>query len=325
MEKLKEWTGSGIVGGAAFAAFTMVVSWLTGSWAVVWSFAKLHFWESLSCALVALGAGVIVGLVIRGRIDKKKLAAKDAEIAKLEKRPTQDEVDGLKIQLAAKDAKIAELKKRPTQSDLNELKVQLRAKDAEIEALKNAKMPTRLDIAKTTLGDDSLKAFRTLCAASTYVDGVPSRPLVFSMNNEKLSIIGLDSRSLLLMEEAGVIRLSEEDERDLVGTNARKEPTDIGYGVTACADFVRFDLAGGKSVEVKPVRLTWGTDIYIATGLYGADLGIASFTSLGAELAAEYAALNPPLGIVDYIEDAYSAKLRESRHHFRSLKEDGRE
>ena len=228
-------------------------------------------------------------------------------------------------ELDVKDAEIAELEKRLTREDVDELKVQLRAKDAEIAALRSAKVPTRLDIAKATLGDEGLKAFRALCAASTYVGDVPSRPLVFSMNDEKLSTIGLDGESLLLMEEAGVIRLSEADERELVGTNARKEPTDIGYGVTACADFVKFDLAGGKSVEVKPVRLTFGTDIYIATGLYGADLGIASFTSLGAELAAEYAALNPPLGIVGYIEDAYSSKLRESRHHFRSLKEDGRE
>lgn len=229
------------------------------------------------------------------------------------------------VELADKDAEIAGLEKRPTQNEVNELKAQLRAKDAEIEALKRAKMPNRLDIAKTTLGGEGLKAFRALCSASTYVDGVPSRPLVFGMSDEKLHAIGLDSRSLLLMEEAGVIRLSEADERELVGTNARREPTDIGYGVTACADFVRFDLAGGKSVEVKPVRLTFGTDRYVATGLYGADFGIASFTSLGAELAAEYAALNPPLGIVGYIEDAYSANLRESRHHFRGLKEDGRE
>lgn len=299
MEKLKEWTGSGVVGGVAFAAFTAVVSWLTGSWAVVWLFVKFHYWESLSCALVVLGAGIIIGLAIRGRIDRKQIAAKDAEIADLRERPTQD--------------------------DLNGLKIQLRAKDAEIAALKSAKMPTRLDIARATLGDEGLKAFRALCAASTYVGDVPSRPLVFSMSDEKLHAIGLDSRSLLLMEEAGVIRLSEADERELVGTNARRDPTDIGYGVTACADFVRFDLAGGKSVEVKPVRLTFGTDRYVATGLYGADLGIASFTSLGVELAAEYAALNPPLGIVGYIEDAYSANLRESRHHFRGLKEDGRE
>lgn len=84
MEKLKEWTGSGIVGGVAFAAFTMVVSWLTGSWEVVWVFVKLHFWESLSCALVALGAGIVIGLAIRGHIDKKKLDARDVEITGFE-------------------------------------------------------------------------------------------------------------------------------------------------------------------------------------------------------------------------------------------------
>ena len=56
-------------------------------------------------------------------------------------------------------------------------------------------------------------------------------------------------------------RLSEEDERELVGTQAREEPTDIGYGIAACSKFIRFDLAGGISVEAKPVRHTWGTDI----------------------------------------------------------------
>lgn len=273
----------------------------------IWPFVSQNPSGFIFTGLLLLVTGGLVGAAItlvaaKGRT-KRQIEARDRIIA----------------------AKDAELEKRPTQDDLNELKIQLRAKDAEIEALKRAKMPNRLDIAKTTLGGEGLKAFRALCSASTYVDGVPSRPLVFGMSDEKLSTIGLDGESLLLMEEAGVIRLSEADERELVGTNARKEPTDIGYGVTACADFVRFDLAGGKSVEVKPVRLTFGTDRYVATGLYGADLGIASFTSLGAELAAEYAALNPPLGIVGYIEDAYSANLRESRHHFRGLKEDGRE
>ena len=93
MEKLKEWTGSGVVGGVAFAAFTAVVSWLTGSWAVVWLFVKFHFWESLSCALVVLGAGIIIGLAIRGHIDRKQIATKDAEIAELKKRPTQEKLE----------------------------------------------------------------------------------------------------------------------------------------------------------------------------------------------------------------------------------------
>lgn len=285
---------AGVVGAAAVAVVVPI-------WSLV---SQNPVWFLLDVALI-LVAGALVGAAVtlmstKGRT-KRQIEARDRVIS----------------------AKDAELKKRPTKEDVDELKDQLRAKDAEIAALKSAKVPTRLDIAKSTLGDEGMRAFRALCAASTYVDGVPSRPLVFSMSDGKLSAIGLSRELLLLMEEADVIRLSEMDERELVGTNARKEPTDIGYGVTACADFVKFDLAGGSSVEVKPVRLTFGTDRYVATGLYGADLGIASFTSLGSELAAEYAALNPPLGIVGYIDDAYSAKLRESRHHFRSLKEDG--
>ena len=300
----KFWAVLKAVGGFIVGA-TGVLGWLNVTPEMVGQTAYDALY--LAWPVVMFAGGVLSGWGITSIYYKKKLDAK---------------VDEIKVQLRAKDA---ELEKRPTQDDLNELKIQLRAKDAEIEALKSAKTPTRADSARATLGGDGLKAFGALCAASTYVDGVPSRPLVFGMSDEKLSTIGLDSRSLLLMEEAGVIRLSEADERELVGTNARREPTDIGYGVTACADFVRFDLAGGKSVEVNPVRLTFGTDRYVATGLYGADLGIASFTSLGNELAAEYAALNPPLGIVGYIEDAYSANLRESRHHFRGLKEDGRE
>lgn len=226
-------------------------------------------------------------------------------------------------ELATKDAKIAELEKRPTQSEVEELRRQLSARDAEIAALRSAKVPTRLDIAKSTLGDEGMRAFRALCAASTYVDGTPSRPLVFSMSDGKLSAIGLSRDLLLLMEEADVIRLSEMDEREVVGSQACETPVDIGCGVTACADFVQFNLAGDATVEVRPVRLTWGTDIYVAEGLYGADLGIASLTSLGRELAVECAALNPPLGMVGYIKDAYSAELRESRHHFRCLTKDG--
>ncbi len=218
---------------------------------------------------------------------------------------------------------IAELEKRPTQSEVEELRHQLSARDAEIAALRSAKVPTRLDIAKSTLGDEGMRAFRALCAASTYVDGIPSRPLVFSMSDGKLSAIGLSRDLLLLMEEADVIRLSEMDEREVVGSQACETPVDIGCGITACSDFVKFDLAGGTTVEVRPVRLTWGTDIYVANGLYGADLGIASLTSLGRELAVECAALNPPLGMVGYIKDAYSAELRESRHHFRHLTKDG--
>lgn len=218
---------------------------------------------------------------------------------------------------------VAELEKRPTQSEVDELARQLSARDAEIAALRSAKVPTRIDIAKSTLGDEGMRAFRALCAASTYVDGIPSRPLVFSMSDGKLSAIGLSRDLLLLMEEADVIRLSEMDEREVVGSQACETPVDVGCGVTACADFVQFNLAGDATVEVRPVRLTWGTDIYVAEGLYGADLGIASLTSLGRELARECVAQKPPMGMDVYIKDAYSAELRESRHHFRCLTKDG--
>lgn len=107
MEKLKEWAGSGIVGGVAFAAFTAVVSLLTGSWAVVRLFVKSHFWESLSCALVVLGAGIIIGLAIRGHIDRKQIAAKDDEIAELEKRPTQEKLEE-KVRIEADQREDAE-------------------------------------------------------------------------------------------------------------------------------------------------------------------------------------------------------------------------
>lgn len=60
----------------------------------------------------------------------------------------------------------------------------------------------------------------------------------------------------------------------------------------------------------------------MADGVYGADLGIASFTSLGRELASECAALEPPLRMREYLEDAYSAGLRESRHHFRRVSDE---
>ena len=75
-------------------------------------------------------------------------------------------------------------------------------------------------------------------------------------------------------------------------------------------------------MSVRPVRINFGTDRYVADGVYGADLGIASFTSLGRELASECAALEPPLRMREYLEDAYSAGLRESRHHFRRVSDE---
>lgn len=119
IEKLKEWTGSGIVGGVAFAAFTMVVSWLTGSWAVVWSFVRLHFLESLSCAFVVLGAGITIGIAVCGHIDKKKLNAKDAEIAGLRKKAQASKMPGVvaALQTMANAAASLPNEKLPTHDD----------------------------------------------------------------------------------------------------------------------------------------------------------------------------------------------------------------
>ena len=172
-------------------------------------------------------------------------------------------------------------------------------------------------IARNSLGSEGMRSFRALCAASTYVDGAPARPLVFDLDDAKLAEIGLDVSSVKLMEEAGVIRIAAPDDRDIVGTNGQSAPADIGDGVTACSDNVCFALAGGRTISEPTVRLTWGTDAFVAPSLYGADLGIASFTETGKELASDCAALTPPFGIDRYISDAYSASIRESRCNFR--------
>lgn len=227
-------------------------------------------------------------------------------------------------ELAAKDDEIAELSKRPTQEDMDELRRQLSTKDAEIAALRSTKVPTPLDMLKASLGDEGIASFRALCAASTYVDGKPARPLVFDLDDEKLSAIGLTEGAVRRMADAGAIRLAASDDRVLVGSNACAEMVDIGEGVAASSGAVRFSLAGGDVVEVAPVHLSHGTDFFVVDShLAGADLGIASFTANGSELASECAALKPPLGMDAYIADAYSADMRASRHGFRCLTKDG--
>lgn len=209
-------------------------------------------------------------------------------------------------------------------SKCSELKRQLSARDAEIAALRSAKVPTPLDMLKASLGDEGIASFRALCAASTYADGRPARPLVFDLDDAKLKAVGLTARMVQHMADVGAIRLVASDERELVGSDACPEMVDLGDGVSASASTVRFSLAGGECVEVGPVRMSWGTDVFIVDGrLSGADLGIASFTEEGAELAAECAAAKPPFGMGGYIEKAYSEEMRVSRNRFRCLTEDG--
>lgn len=233
---------------------------------------------------------------------------------------TKRQIEARDRVIDAMGTEIEELKKRPKQAEVDAL---ISAKDAEIAALRSTKVPTPLDMLKASLGDEGIASFRALCAASTYVDGKPARPLVFDLDDEKLSAIGLTEGAVRHMADVGAIRLADDDERDLVGSNACAEMVDIGDGVAASSGAVRYEFAGGVEVEVEPVRLTWGTDILVATGLYGADLGMASFTAKGAELAAECAASKPPMGIEGYIRSACSSGIRISRHSFRYLTEDG--
>lgn len=280
------------VGTAITAGVTGAIGWFTGSFPVVWGFVASHALEAGLWTALFFLIGVVLGMLIRGHFAKKR---------------------------------IAELEKRPTREDVDELKGQLRAKDAEIAALRSAKVPTPLDMLKTRLGEDGVSAFRALCAASTYVDGVPARPLVFDLDDGKLKSIGLTAGKLRHMADVGAIRLAEADERKLIGTNACQKLVDLGEGVSGSSDKVEFRLADNEAIEVKPVHLNYGTDFLIVeNNLSGADFGIASFTKEGAVLAAECGARKPPFGMDAYLEESYSVERRTSRHHFCYLSEDGK-
>lgn len=132
-----------------------------------------HLAEALfACILSASVAAIVVAFIMR-RSERRKLAAKDAEIEEMDKRPKQEKVDDLERRLSARNLEVDELKKRPTQDEVDAL---ISAKDAEIAALRSTKVPTPLDMLKASLGDEGIASFRALCAASTYVDGKPARP-----------------------------------------------------------------------------------------------------------------------------------------------------
>lgn len=198
-------------------------------------------------------------------------------------------------------------------------------KDERITELESRLSLAPLGNLKLKLGDAGIRAFRTLCAASTYAKGKPAHPLIFDMDDEKLAAIGLSVSDIELLEEAGAIKVSEADERSIICTQAYElnTPIDLGFGISACTNAIIFNLAGNIEVSVKPVKLNCGTDYYVALGLSGADLGVAAFTTLGLELAQECLSVIPPFGINSYIANAYSSSRRDSRHHFRSLDENG--
>ena len=75
---------------------------------------------------VMFAGGALSGWGITKIWSDRKMAKKDTEIAELEKRPTQDDVDELKKEhakaIADRDARISELELRPTQKDVDDLK-----------------------------------------------------------------------------------------------------------------------------------------------------------------------------------------------------------
>ena len=99
----------------------------------------------LMCPAVMFAGGALSGWGITKIWSDRKMAKKDTEIAELEKRPTQDDVDELKKEhakaIADRDARISELELRPTQKDVDDLKrahaEEIAAKDAEVESLRS--------------------------------------------------------------------------------------------------------------------------------------------------------------------------------------------
>lgn len=88
--KSRAWDVFGWFGGAVAAMVVpSVVGVYTGSFEKVASFAADNLLDVVLWSVSFIGGGAIIGLLIRGHIDKKKLAAKDARIGELENRPTQ--------------------------------------------------------------------------------------------------------------------------------------------------------------------------------------------------------------------------------------------
>lgn len=109
--KITEWSLSSIVGNLAWVAVLLgvpaVVGYFSGTLDTVLVFASAHAKEAASWSAAFLLAGALIGSIARHRIAIKQLAAKDDEIADLEKRPTKEQLDAA---LAEKDAVIAELR-----------------------------------------------------------------------------------------------------------------------------------------------------------------------------------------------------------------------
>lgn len=109
---MKEWLKDHVLELAALVVAIVGVKGLTDFWSRLCEMFSLYLAEALfACGLAAITAAIVVVFFIRSW-HRRHIAAKDAEISELKKRPTQDRVDDLEQQLAAKDAEISALKMR---------------------------------------------------------------------------------------------------------------------------------------------------------------------------------------------------------------------
>lgn len=126
------------VGTLTMTAVTGVVGWYTGSLPTVWEFAVSHAFEAFLWTALFLLIGIVAGTLIRGRIAKKQLAAKCAEIAELEKRPTQEKLEEeVRVEAIQRaDAEEAFEKKRKECEDLRGEIADLKMRDSNLAAFR---------------------------------------------------------------------------------------------------------------------------------------------------------------------------------------------
>lgn len=251
--------------------------------------------------IASLLLGILAGYIIKGSIDAKKSA-------ELEKRPTQEQMDAA---LAERDARVADLERNAPSSkpqpDPNPLGLS----------------PLALDVYRK-LEPCDMEALERLCCASVFgSDGKPRRPLIFQMADHSLARINLDCASLERLAEAGAVRIYDADDRQIVGTNVlHGKVVEVEDGVKANPGSLTFKLAEGDAC-FSPRPVDWGTDSFVAKGLFGIDFGVAEFTRAGKEIAGTLCGLREPRGLRDYIRDEYAGGMVRSRHRFSYVDESG--
>lgn len=164
----------------------------------------------------------------------------------------------------------------------------------------------------SNLTDLHKKTLKTLCGACIVDDDLnPSRPLILSSRNSDLKAINLCIEDIYSLEEAGVLRIYEEDNRKIVVTNAATTTYEIEQGIRISNKETNLHLPDGWC-KFGRARLNWGTDAIVAKGLYGADLGFVEFTDAGKEIAKHFKTKELS-GLRKYIEDLYSEGIKISK------------